>query len=102
MAVVKEKKKAKKNDAVVMLAALAEETRLGIVKLLAAESKNVTDIGRTLNVEIVNVSHHLRILSDAGIIQGTRDGRMIFYSIDPNVFQDGVFDFGEVQVTLVK
>lgn len=101
MAAVTKEKKARKGDKTAdLLAALGERTRLDILFLLEEGPQNVTAIARELKVEMVNVSHHLGILKDAGIIKSTRDGRMIIYELDETVYQDGKFDLGGVVVSV--
>ena len=59
------------------LSNIGEPTRLKIIRALATGSKNVTELARLLNVEIVNVSHHLQRLRQADINQVEID-RLIF------------------------
>ncbi|CAN5312737.1 hypothetical protein BH11PLA2_BH11PLA2_41790 [soil metagenome] len=42
-----------------LLQAVAEPNRIRIIDALRTGSKNVTELARLMNVEIVNVSHHL-------------------------------------------
>lgn len=65
-----------------MLQALAEPTRLRIVELLLAGEKNVTEIATELGVEIVNVSHHLKVLRMARIITDEKRGRFVAYTLN--------------------
>jgi DNA-binding transcriptional ArsR family regulator len=70
-----------------LLQALGEPNRLRIVDLLRSGSKNVTEISRLMQEEIVNVSHHLSVLRDAGLVENRRDGRFIIYSLHPRYFR---------------
>lgn len=63
------------------LAALAEPTRLRIVRHLAGGPSNVTKIAVDIGVEIVNVSHHLNLLKSAGVVASEKDGRFVVYSL---------------------
>ncbi len=63
------------------IAALGEPTRLGIVLLLTKGEHTVTNIAAALRVEIVNISHHLKLLKQAGLVSGERDGRLVIYSL---------------------
>jgi ArsR family transcriptional regulator, arsenate/arsenite/antimonite-responsive transcriptional repressor len=70
--------------AVVMLRALANPVRFRIVQLLAARAECVVgDLVGELPVSQPTVSEHLRVLKDAGIVQGTVDGPHRCYCIDP-------------------
>jgi|SRR5713226_6520774 DNA-binding transcriptional ArsR family regulator len=50
------------------LAALAEPNRLRIVELLRAGARPVNDIGGRLRLNQPQVSKHLRVLKDAGLV----------------------------------
>lgn len=69
-----------------LLQALGEPNRIRIIDLLRVGSKNVTEISRLLEDEIVNVSHHLGVLRRAGLVEIRKDGRFVFYSLHPQHF----------------
>ena len=71
-----------------LLQALAEPNRIRIIECLREGSKNVTELAKLLNVEIVNVSHHLGVLREAGLVQDEKHGRFVVYSLHPKVFND--------------
>ncbi len=70
-----------------LLQALAEPSRIRIIDLLRAGSKNVTEICRLMQEEIVNVSHHLSVLREAGLVEQRKDGRFKIYSLHPRFFR---------------
>jgi ArsR family transcriptional regulator, nickel/cobalt-responsive transcriptional repressor len=70
-----------------MLQAIAEPNRIRIIEALRTGSMNVTQLATELNVEIVNVSHHLGVLRHAGLVEDQKDGRFVVYSLHPKVFQ---------------
>ena len=68
--------------AVDSLAALAQETRLNIFRLLvqhAPAGLPAGEIARRLKLPAPTLSFHLNILSAPGLIQSRRDGRSISY-----------------------
>jgi ArsR family transcriptional regulator, nickel/cobalt-responsive transcriptional repressor len=69
-----------------MLQALAEPNRIRIIESLRTGPKNVTELAKLLNVEIVNVSHHLGVLRTAGLVQDEKHGRFVVYSLHPKIF----------------
>ncbi len=69
----------------VRLQALAEPTRLKIVKLLFKGPQNVTAIATHVGVEIVNTSHHLGVLKLSGLVTQRKDGRFVIYELNPDV-----------------
>jgi len=67
---------------------LGEPFRLRILQLLEQGEKTVTDLVEQLDGNQSNVSKHLSILHDAGLVSRRREGTSIFYAIsDPMVFQ---------------
>jgi ArsR family transcriptional regulator, nickel/cobalt-responsive transcriptional repressor len=68
------------------LQAIAEPNRIRIIECLRTGSMNVTQLAKALNVEIVNVSHHLGVLRTAGLVLDEKNGRFVVYSLHPDVF----------------
>ena len=60
-----------------MLKALADETRWRIVRELLSKPRTVTELVDRLRVNQYNVSKHLRVLREAGIIEMERDGKHV-------------------------
>lgn len=71
-----------------LLQALAEPNRIRIIDCLRTGSKNVTELAKLLNVEIVNVSHHLGVLRTAGLVNDEKHGRFVVYSLSPKHFSN--------------
>lgn len=69
-----------------LLAALADPTRLAIVRELAATSETCAcDFTATCDVGQPTVSHHLRVLREAGVVTSERRGQWIYYRLAPDV-----------------
>lgn len=68
-----------------VMRALGDETRLRILESLLVEQKCVTDLAKELHRAQPHVSHHLRILRDAGLVEGLREGKRICYRITPAI-----------------
>jgi ArsR family transcriptional regulator, arsenate/arsenite/antimonite-responsive transcriptional repressor len=66
-----------------MFAALADETRLAILNLLAQSEGEVCvcDITASFTLHQPTISHHLKILREAGLIQGIKRGKWVHYSL---------------------
>jgi DNA-binding transcriptional ArsR family regulator len=73
-----------------LLAALAAPERLNIVRFLADGPHNVTEIAEMLGIPAVNVSHHLSMLRQASLIEGTKRGRFVWYALTPGVLEEAV------------
>ncbi len=66
--------------------ALCEDVRLKIIALLMPRELCVCEIIEQLNLSQPAVSHHMKILKQAGLVNDRRDGRWIFYSLDKERF----------------
>ena len=80
-----------KFDALSALAALGQETRLDVFRLLiqaGPEGLPAGDIAHRLETVQNTMSAHLKVLAGAGLIQATRDGRVIRYAADLASFRD--------------
>ena len=64
-----------------LLKALAHPRRLEIVQLLRDQELTVTDIYEMLDLPQANISQHLTILRDGGVVNTKRDGKQIIYSL---------------------
>jgi hypothetical protein len=61
--------------------ALADETRLKIVGLLARESRSGEALAAILDVKPATVSHHLARLAEAGLVSAKTDGHFKLYEL---------------------
>ena len=68
-----------------LLAALADPTRLAIVRQLAGSSEVCAcDFGSCCDVSQPTVSHHLKVLREAGVVIGERRGTWVWYRLAPD------------------
>lgn len=75
----------KTNDAVAALAALAQETRLAVFRLLVeqgAVGMSAGEIAEKVGIAPAALSFHLKELSHARLVKSRQDGRYVFYSAD--------------------
>ena len=71
--------------AVLTLAALAQETRLAIFRLLieaGRDGESVGRIGATLKVPGATLSFHLKELARSGLVTARQERQFIYYAID--------------------
>lgn len=64
-----------------LLRALASPTRIAIVLALQENARCVHELVGSLDLSQPLVSQHLRVLKDAGVVRGERNGREIMYSL---------------------
>ncbi|MDW7649817.1 MAG: metalloregulator ArsR/SmtB family transcription factor [Bacillota bacterium] len=69
-----------------MLKALADEKRLQIMQHLSRRSVCVCEMESLLSLSQPAVSHHVKVLREAGLITHTRQGKWVFYSLDREQF----------------
>lgn len=68
--------------------ALSHPTRHAIIQQLKETEHNVTELAHLLGVSQSNLSQHLSILRDAGIVLAKRTGNTVSYSItDPSILK---------------
>ena len=73
-------------DMAPVLAALGDPVRLRMISMLAAAPEGSVcgcDLEEPLELSQPTVSHHLKVLREAGLIEGERRGRWIHYSVVP-------------------
>ena len=61
--------------------ALGDENRIGILKLLRSGEKCACKLLEEINVTQPTLSHHMKILCDAEIVVGRKEGKWTHYSI---------------------
>jgi ArsR family transcriptional regulator len=67
------------------LKVLAEETRLEVMRLLSEGARHAGELQHRLGIEQSLLSHHLRVLREAGLVEAERDGKAVLYRIAPAV-----------------
>ena len=69
-----------------LLKALSNSKRLEIVNLLREGSLNVSEMQEMLGLPQSNMSQHLMILRDAGVVETEKKGKEVFYKLVSNNF----------------
>ncbi len=62
--------------------ALADETRINIIDMLSCGEMCACDILEKLSITQPTLSYHMKILTDSGLINVTRDGTWMRYTIN--------------------
>lgn len=75
-----------------MLAAVAEPTRLLILYRLAQGPHHVGALAEALGLPMVNMSHHLGVMRQAGLLDDEKDGRRVVYTIRPEICVEPAVD----------
>jgi len=81
----------KTNEAIKALAALAQETRIGIYRLLVQhgpEGLPASTMAEMLDLPNATFSFHVKALSQAGLVVARQSGRFIYYSANYPAMND--------------
>jgi len=71
---------------ILLLSAIADPTRLEILRQLAGSAEVCAcDFTSCCDVSQPTVSHHLKVLRDAGVVTSERRGSWVYYRIAPNL-----------------
>ena len=68
--------------------ALADPKRLCVLESLAIGELSVSDLSARVGCQVPNMSQHLAVLRNAGLVTSRREGSTIFYRLaDPRVLE---------------
>jgi ArsR family transcriptional regulator len=86
-------------DWTVILKALADESRLQIIRELLKNDSSVTSLSNALSIKIYNISRHLKILETSGLVCKRKEGNSRIYSISEELMdrfsqKDQILDLG--------
>ncbi|HAK53932.1 MAG TPA: ArsR family transcriptional regulator [Acidobacteria bacterium] len=68
---------------------LGDDARLRLLRLLAVERLNVTELTEILGIAQSGVSRHLGLLKDAGLVTESRDGGYAYYRLSSDLETGG-------------
>lgn len=71
-----------------LLKTIAEPNRLKIICLLGKRELCVCEVIEALDLPHNLLSHHLKVLTSAGILLRRKEGRFIFYKMNKRNFSD--------------
>jgi DNA-binding transcriptional ArsR family regulator len=96
-----------KIDCLPAMKALAEENRLRLMRLLLAGTRSVNDLAEATGMSQYNVSKHLRILREAGLLAQEKQGQQRLYTVAPAIAEHladnaSVLDLGCCQFDFKK
>ncbi|MET3983983.1 metalloregulator ArsR/SmtB family transcription factor [Streptomyces sp. PvR034] len=78
---------------------IADPLRLQIVTLLARETLCTTHLVEETGARQTNLSNHLKVLREAGVVETEPCGRFIYYKLKPEVIETLAQSFGELAAT---
>ncbi len=78
-------KKSSVSNCVQKLKVLADDSRLAIIETLMKKPQHVWELGLILKLDQSLLSHHLKVLRQEGLVEATRDGKAVLYSLAPGL-----------------
>jgi len=72
-------------DCAAMLRVLADPTRLGVARLLLEQPQRVGKLNEQLGIDQSLLSHHLKVMRDAGLVTSEREGKAVRYHLSPRL-----------------
>jgi len=67
------------------LKVLAVEARIRIIDLCKGQPMCVGSLAKSIGMSHAAISQHLRVLRDAGLVIGEKDGNFVHYAVDVQV-----------------
>ncbi|MFD9411716.1 ArsR/SmtB family transcription factor [Streptomyces sp. NPDC059989] len=82
-----------------LIRVLADPLRLRIVTLLARETLCTTHLVEETGAKQTNLSNHLKVLREAGVVDTEPCGRYIYYRLRPEVIEVLAGQFADLATT---
>ncbi|GHG99082.1 ArsR/SmtB family transcription factor [Streptomyces lanatus] len=79
-----------------LIRVLADPLRLRIVTLLAKETLCTTHLVEETGAKQTNLSNHLRVLREAGVVETEPCGRFTYYKLRPDVIASLAGQFADL------
>jgi DNA-binding transcriptional ArsR family regulator len=77
------------------LRAIADETRLELLAHLSRSPRSTQELAPLLGLGESSVSHHLRVLAEAGLITASRKGHFVLYAV-------GTAELASIWISLLR
>lgn len=68
--------------------ALNDNTRREILELLREKDLTAGEIADQFNISKPSISHHLDILKQAGLVESTKEGQFVYYTLNTTVMDE--------------
>jgi len=80
--------KTQREKAVLLFHALSDPTRLDLLDKLKKGEQCVCDLTEALHSGQSRLSFHLKVLKEAELINDRREGRWVYYALNPDAIED--------------
>lgn len=78
----------KYKQAALVFKALSDPNRLAIIDMIKVEEKCACKLLEALKITQPTLSHHMKTLCDAGLVNSRREGKWMHYSINNQSFKE--------------
>ncbi|MFN8242563.1 MAG: autorepressor SdpR family transcription factor [Ferruginibacter sp.] len=72
----------------ILFKALNDSTRREILELLKKGDLTAGEIADQFHISKPSISHHLDLLKQAGLVESTKEGQFIYYSLNTTVMDE--------------
>lgn len=72
----------------ILFKALNDATRREILELLKDGDLTAGEIADKFNISKPSISHHLDLLKQAGLLEATKEGQFIYYTLNTTVMDE--------------
>lgn len=84
------------NNLAKVFKALSDETRLKVLLLVSKRDICQKGISKYLGITDSSVSQHIKVLKEADIITGYKEGYYVFYHVNENAFDECIAFFNSI------
>jgi ArsR family transcriptional regulator len=77
--------------------ALSDETRVELLQLLSSGERCVCELTDALDAAQSRLSFHIKVLKDAGLLTDRREGRWMYYTVNPAALAETAELLGELK-----
>jgi ArsR family transcriptional regulator len=77
--------------------ALSDATRLAVLEMLQSGERCVCELQDELDAAQSRLSFHLRVLKDAGLLLDRKEGRWVYYWLNPETFAELAETVGDLK-----
>ena len=70
-----------------ILKSMSEDTRIKILKCLFGGEYSVSDIAKIVGKKHSQISHHLGVLKNTGLVVDYKNGKFVIYRINPLLYK---------------
>jgi len=88
---------------------MANAKRIEILFLLGEKERCVDEIASAMEVKVPNISQHLAVMREKGVVEVRREGNRLYYSISNpktlqacNIMREAMIEQMEKQVAMIK